>query len=423
MKKLILSLVVVAFAFSATAQETTKNRWAGHTTNKFWHNWEISAGAGVSLSTRSWSSDPGHIGLTWNAGLTKWIVPIVGIRAQVSGDQYRHYENKVTSGAVKGDRYSWPSLFGHVDLMINLSNWIGGYREDRVYYAVPYVGFGYNAMSYYNDAKDGHVFPEAADYERGAAKGYTMSSSFAVGYGLQNKFRVCKQIDINLDLFSMIYPQQKMPAQVNLSRHGLGYGCAFGYGATLGISYRFNKRNWDKAYTEADFKKYVDEAAALRDALAAANAARAAAEEAAAKAKTDADRAAARAAAAEAEAAEAAARAAAAAKGVFAAGNSVFFNIGASKLSSTDKVRLSLIADQIKNSDAVYTINGYADKKTGTATVNQKVSESRAKNVYNYLVSCGVSKDQLKYAAYGDTVQPYGEGANYKANRAAIIEK
>ena len=414
MKKIILGLALAAFAFSATAQETTKNRWAGHTTNKFWHNWEISAGAGVSVNAREWAGDAGHIGLAWNAGLTKWIVPIVGIRAQVSGDQFNNY----VDADHNGDRYSWPSITAHADVMVNLSNWIGGYREDRVYYIIPYLGAGYNAMAYRDGLNDGHVFDAKADYERGAAQGYPFTSALAMTFGIQNKFRVCKQIDINLDLNGMMYPQRKTPAIVR------GEGrCAFGYGATLGLSYRFNKRNWDKAYTEADFKKYVDEAAALRDALAAANAARAAAEEAAAKAKSDADRAAARAAAAEAEAAEAAARAAAAAKGVFAAGNTVFFNIGSSKLTSTDKVRLSLIADQIKNTDAVYTINGYADKKTGNATVNKRVSEGRAKNVYDYLVSCGVSKNQLKYASFGDTVQPYGEGANYKANRAAIIEK
>ena len=415
MKKLILVLALAAFAFSANAQETAKNRWAGHTTNKFWDNWEISAGAGVSLSTRSVFSDPGRVGLTWNAGLTKWIVPIIGVRAQVSGDQYRHYNG------VHGDNaYSWPSIFAHADLMVNLSNWIGGYREDRAYYLIPYIGFGYDAISYRDGVQDGHVFAAKDGYERGAGQGYGFSSCFASTVGLQNKFRPCRQIDINLDLFGMVYPQAKMPSVVNPTG---ARGCAFGWGATLGLSYRFNKRNWEKAYTKADFQKYVDEAASLRDALAAANAARAAAEEAAAKAKSDADRAAARAAAAEAEAAEAAARAAAAAKGVFAAGNSVFFNIGSAKLTSTDKVRLSLIADQIKASDVVYTINGYADKKTGTAAVNQRVSESRAKAVYNYLVSCGVSKDKLKYASYGDTVQPYGEGANYKANRTAIIEK
>lgn len=400
MKKLILSVVVAAFAVSAFAQGTEKARWAGHATNKFWYNWEISAGAGVSLSTHDVFSGGGHAGLSWDASLTKWIVPIVGVRAQVQGDKLSNF-NKA------GDRYEWPSLYAHADVLLNLSNWIGGYREDRAYYAIPFVGFGYLAQSYKSGIDDKlNNLP------------YSSSQTIAGTIGLLNKFRVCKQIDINLEFKGTVFPASKVPATVYQ-----GGRCEFMYGATLGISYRFNKRGWDKAYTKADFQKYIDEAAAMRDQLAAANAARAAAEEAAAKAKTDAERAAARAAAAEAEAAEAAARAAAAAKGVFAAGNSIFFNIGSAKLSATDKVRLSLIADQIKNTDTVYTINGYADKKTGTATINKKVSESRAKTVYNYLVSCGVSKDKLKYASFGDTVQPYGEGANYKANRAAIIEK
>ena len=413
MKKLILGLVLAAFAVSAFAQETEKRRWAGHTTNKFWANWEISAAAGVSVSTRDAFGDAGRVGFSWNAGLTKWVTPIVGLRAQVQGDRLYNYQYADQGG----NRYDWPSLFAHGDLMVNLSNWIGGYREDRAYYLVPFVGFGYLAQSYKDN--DGHVYAPK-DYKEGAVTAYPHSCSYAASFGLLNKFRVCKQLDIDLELKGTMFPQKTMPSTVALC----GKGAAFIWGATLGVSYRFNKRGWDKAYTKADFQKYIDEAAAMRDQLAAANAARAAAEEAAAKAKSDAERAAARAAAAEAEAAAAAARAAAAAKGVFAAGNSVFFNIGSAKLTSTDKVRLSLIADQIKeNPNTVYTINGYADKKTGTANINKKVSENRAKNVYNYLVSCGVSKDQLKYASFGDTVQPYGEGANYKANRAAIIEK
>ena len=414
MKKLILGLVLAAFAVTAFAQGTEKKHWAGHATNKFWDNWEISAGAGVSLSTRQIFGDAGHVGFAWNAGLTKWIVPIVGIRAQVNGDRLYNYAAKDQFG----NRYDWPSIFAHADVMINLSNWIGGYREDRVYYAVPFVGFGYMAQSY--QEKDGHVYNYKQDYKEGNQTAYPHTNTIAGTIGLLNKFRLCKQLDLDLELKGTVYPQSKMPGTVALS----GKGAAFTYGATLGLSYRFNKRGWDRAYTKADFQKYIDEAAAMRDQLAAANAARAAAEEAAAKAKTEAERAAARAASAEAEAAAAAARAAAAAKGVFAAGNAVFFNIGSSKLTSTDKVRLSLIADQIKeNPNTVYTINGYADKKTGTASINKKVSENRAKNVYDYLVSCGVSKDQLKYASFGDTVQPYGEGANFKANRTAIIEK
>ena len=30
-----------------------------------------------------------------------------------------------------------PYIFTHMDFMVNLSNWIGGERDDRVYYAVP----------------------------------------------------------------------------------------------------------------------------------------------------------------------------------------------------------------------------------------------------------------------------------------------
>lgn len=45
-------------------------------------------------------------------------------------------------------------MFVHTDLMINFSNWAGGYRADRAYYAVPFVGFGYMAMDFTDRAHD-----------------------------------------------------------------------------------------------------------------------------------------------------------------------------------------------------------------------------------------------------------------------------
>lgn len=85
------------------------------------------------------------------------------------------------------------------------------------------------------------------------------------------------------------------------------------------------------------------------------------------------------------------------------ASTAIFFEIGKSSLSTKDQARVKLLADAIKadNSDTVYEVGGYADKKTGSAKLNQTLSEKRAQAVYDALVSEGVSESKLEKKAYG----------------------
>ena len=66
----------------------------------------------------------------------------MGARLQIQGGQYQN-------DTAFGNQYMKdPYIFTHMDFMVNLSNWIGGERDDRVYYAValrrlrlPRIGF------------------------------------------------------------------------------------------------------------------------------------------------------------------------------------------------------------------------------------------------------------------------------------------
>lgn len=81
----------------------------------------------------------------------------------------------------------------------------------------------------------------------------------------------------------------------------------------------------------------------------------------------------------------------------------VFFQIGKAVLTSKDKARIKLLAQAINNSndDSVYEVGGYADKKTGSARTNQRLSEKRAQVVYDALVAEGVDPSRLEQKAYG----------------------
>ena len=196
----------------------------------------------------------------------------------------------------------------------------------------------------------------------------------------------------------------------------------FGLSGTVGITYRFNKRNFERGvagYTADDIRAFQDAVAAGTAALAAAQADNgrlnkelkdaqaeaAAAKDAAAKAVV-----------------EAKAAAEAAKVNASSPASVILYDYSMSKLTPKEKTRLELMADLIKSGpkDKVYTIEGHADQQTGTAAGNKRVAENRAKNVYDYLVKLGVNPKQLTYEGKGNQAGPF-ENVQ-KANRAVIIK-
>ncbi len=380
MKKIFLLALCTVFAVSTFAQTNDevpakKPSVKGFVSNGFWDNWEISVGFGTATE-RIGKDDHGSFwhSLGWeaNGSLTKWLHPVFGVRGQLQVGKFKDWKEVYSEDPVRT-----PFIFAHADLMVNLSNWIGGYREDRVYYAVPFAGFGYQGLNFTGDC----------------------NSELAFTAGLLNKFRVCKCIDINLELKGWAFAE---------SGHTLDRGgkAVTAWSATAGISYRFNKRNFAresvKVCENTDAAAYAaliaEKDAALAAAAAEAEALRAAANKPAVE------------------------RVVEKTKNVYVGGKMVtFFGIGKSTLSEQEKIRLDLKANQIKNgpADKVYNIEGHADSQTGSAAVNQAISEKRAKAVYDYLVSQGVKPEQLTYKGSGDKAEPFSSVEN---NRVAIID-
>ena len=399
MKKLILLLAAVALATSVWAQDTPKKpSFAGFVSNGFWDNWEITlgGGAGTALSNGTNQGSFGdRINFEANFGLTKWFHPVTGMRLQLQGGRFANFDDVL--GKAK-----WPYLFVHADFMLNFSNWAGGYREDRAYYAVPFAGFGYMASNFTDRS------------QRENASGSRQEIAFTAG--LLSKFRLSPAFDFNIELKGLLAKSDICPAEMNGSYLA-------GLSATAGITYRFNQRGWERGvpcYTADDIRAFQNAVAAGNSALEAARSENAdlanrlkAAEAEAAAAK----------AAAAAAAAKAAAEAAAAQKvNTLSPTSIIFYDYSMSKLTPKEKTRLELMADLIKSGpkDRVYKIEGHADQQTGPAAGNQRVAENRAKSVYDFLVKCGVNPKQLTYEGKGNAANVYEN--NQKANRAVIIK-
>lgn len=396
MKKIFLTFMLAAFAVSAWAEDTPKKpSFSGFVSNGFWDNWEISAGLGTGTAFSNGSNlgaRSERFGFEGNFSLTKWLHPVVGVRGQLQGGWFNNFHPDQ-------GKMSWPYMFVHGDLMINASNWIGGYREDRAWYGVPFVGFGYMASNFTDSSQRENLSPTRQE--------------FAFTAGLLNKFRISPSFDVNIELKGLLVKSDLCPAALDGSY-------LFGFTATAGVTYRFNQRGWERGvpgYTAEDIRAFQDAVASGNAALEAAQAenARLNNELTAAQAATK---------AAEKAAADAEAKAAAEARKVNTAvpTSIILYDYSMSKLTAKDKTRLELTAELIKNGpkDRVYTIQGHADQQTGTPAGNKRVAENRAKNVYDYLVKCGVNPKQLTYEGLGNEPDVYKN--IQKANRSVIIK-
>lgn len=371
-KKTMLAALAMAASCTAWAQETQTVQNGDFTetveystdkfkveTNRFWSNWFVSAGGGVNLYFGDHDKQVKfgkRLAPAVDVAIGKWFTPGIGVRFAYSGLSVKgatqtgiHSTGEEVPG--KGGYGYWLTkqkfnFFNfHLDAMFNMSNLLFGYNPNRVYSLSPYVGLGVMKT---NDT------PKATE--------------IAGHFGLLNSFRLCDALDLNLDIRGTL---------VSDAFDGEAYGRG-GEGmlsATVGLTYKFKKRGWDKAKTVVR----IDNRAinALRQQLADAEAEndrlkRALAEGNRQKAKEIVTK---------------------------ASANLVTFPIGKATLSNEARANLSLLAEAIKAGDGnvVYTITGYADAGTGSKRINERLSKRRAEAVRDCLVKeFGVSESQLR---------------------------
>ena len=150
------------------------------------------------------------------------------------------------------------------------------------------------------------------------------------------------------------------------------------FAATIGLTYKFKPRNWNRSKTITRTAYNNEEINALRDKLNRVNEENARLKEALAQKDNE--------------------KAQTVAKQI-AASSLIVFQIGESSLSNQARVNLGMLAEVIKQGDAstVYTITGYADAGTGSKKTNERLSKERAEAVRDCLVKeFGVDKSQLK---------------------------
>lgn len=357
MSALALAAVSMMVAPSVSAREAENKDENGKTirhpylTNGFWDNTFVSAGLGINASYDNKSFNPVGFGLDIAVG--KWVTPCVGLRASYNGIKSPYMLN--------GEKAKGNYFYGHGDLMWNISNAIGGYKESRLWDFVPYLHAG--AMMIDKDKE------------------------FAAGFGLLNIIRLSKRVDLTLD----IRPTLMKGAILKSS------GYAGIVTAEAGVSVNLFRTDWTRAcdYHNPEDVDKITAAEAAAAALTAANAALAA-ENSKLNEENDALK-------AENGKLADAVKEAEANTGITEVGPAAFyFEIGQTKLSEKELAHLdfymSNVLPNVKGKNATI-ITGTADSKTGTAKRNQYLCKKRVEYLQKILVEkYGIEADSFKTA-------------------------
>ncbi|MBM6882027.1 OmpA family protein [Bacteroides caecigallinarum] len=329
-------------------------------TNHFFDNWFVSGGFGGQVLFGNHDKQVkffNRIAPALDIAVGKWFTPGIGVRLMYSGlsvkgatqkEGHGEFPTHSTGEDVPGkggdgywlmkQKFKFYNL--HLDALFNMSNILYGYNEKRVYNCSPYFGLGWTRV---------WKSPQ--------------SMEVSANVGILNSFRLNDALDLNLDIRGA-YVSDRFDGELG-GRWGEGL-----WSATIGLTYKFKPRGWDRSKTIIRTHDRTSELKAMQDKLNDMQAQLA-------KRKTD----------------------SITVIRTMAAASFVVFKIDTWDLTNEARVQLSLFAENIKKADpnVIYIITGYADKGTGSVERNIVLSKNRARVVYECLVNeFGVPKKQLR---------------------------
>lgn len=370
MKLMTLSVLMAGASLSANAQEAT---------NTYTEKWTDNIFLGFGLGGMSVINDGlNEPTLNLNVQLGKYITPTWGVRAEVSGLWQSLCSTPKSSLVGSDGKYSKHCktfVETNFDAILNLNSLFGNknvLRAVDVYaFAGPTVNFGSKGTVFTgeSDAANQLIVKENDDFKVrvGATAG------LGLGFNVNEKWAINVEgrLGVTPSLFGDASACRKAESTARL---------------TVGATYTFGGKNFKKVADRVIEKEVIREVPkeVIKEVVKEV------------KVEVPANNA--------------------------VAAAAVFFKIGKTDLSDEGKVNIKLIAEAIKKSPAgaKYQVAGSADKATGSAALNQKLSEKRAQVVYDALIAEGVSASQLEIVSKGG-VDPLFFGKD-KLSRVTVIE-
>ena len=402
----VLATASLLFSFNASAQENNNRDENGkivrgaYETNRALDNTFITIAGGINSvfddsPAGSNPTDPskyvlGKIGFGTEIDFGKWFTPSVGARFGWHGC---NNEPKIGPWN-QASEMQLPWNFIHGDLLWNISNAIGGYKETRVWNLVPYLTGGLSMIKHHD------------------LKMY--DQEFAGGAGLLNSFRLGERVNLNIDLGVILARAEAYKMKGFVGRY-VGFPSA-----TLGLQFNLGRTGFDRLssvmpvivpvpFTEAQYNDLKNKVAALERENAQLKNKIADLENQLAPFKNLVDGQTylfqnGRFTAVEAKVASPA---------------TVYFDLGSAKISDREKAHLEFFANSAVDNATKLLLTGSADKQTGSAKGNQKLSEKRVDAVKALLEKLGANGSNIETVANGDTKNVFDTPAK---NRCVVIE-
>ncbi len=356
-------------------------------------NWFVSAGFGTTLFLGDQDQNGSFGGMLAPAldlSIGKWFAPSVGARFRYSGPQLKGYTDNANNMFATGDTSNgfyekkWSYRSFNFDAMLNLTNFIWGYDEDRVYSFIPYAGAGWM-----NESKGGN-------------------DAISLNVGLHNSFKVASRLDLFLDVRGAIIGEDEFDKEDGGSFRMDGL-----FTATVGVTYRFGKKGWKKPTPQSTIDEYVSTIDSKKENLERAESELTVSKEENVQLKEQV-----------AELTTKVKESKVEEPKVTAPQSLSTFKINSSELSNLAKQNLKNFADFInaRSCDEKYKVVGYSDRSTGTVKFNNELSRKRAQSAYDFLVNeCGVDSSKLIVESKGGVDNMFFDDA--ELSRVVIIER
>ena len=366
MKKLLIALAFAGVSLGASAQDSDPVQKYSVATNSFWSNWFVQVGGDFN----SWISDQehgrgldggDHYGVfsgdrtSWGGAIAvgKWFTPGIGLRTKVQA-----WNAKQVGPTNPTSKFDYWTL--NEQVMLNLSNLFCGYNPTRVWNVIPFFGGGLS-----RNCSDNL---------------YAMQLSV----GLQSSWRLCSKANVYVEAGWSRFEDDFDGASGNKMNNDRGWEAKDNnLYAEVGLTLNLGKATWEKT-PDVDAIKALTQSQidALNAQLNDANAENARLKNMLANQKP--------------------VETPKAVKEFITTPVSVFFNINRTQIASQkDLVNVEAFAKYAKENNCKITVTGYADSATGSAEINQRLSEGRAATVTDQLVNMGVSRDKITSVGKG----------------------